>query len=240
MKIGVISDIHNNLPALKTVMNELKNRGCEKILCCGDIIGIGPYPEETVQFVMNIPELTAVLGNHDRYLTEGLPTAFPNDEDMGEGEAEHHRWEHGLLSESSKTFLRSLPLKAEIEVDGKKIVLMHYPMNDEGKYVNFISDPTGEALSKMFAGVDADIILYGHDHKPSLVEYNDKFYLNPGSLGCPAADKNIARALVLDIGDEVNFKAVRVSYDVEKVLTDIDRFAYSDYENIKKYFYGVW
>ena len=44
MKIGVITDIHNNLIALKTVVEELQKQKCDKIICCGDIIGIGPYP----------------------------------------------------------------------------------------------------------------------------------------------------------------------------------------------------
>ena len=240
MKIGVITDIHNNLPALKVMVDELKSRGCESFLCCGDIIGIGPYPEETVEFVRKLPNFTAVLGNHDRYFTEGLPEVFPNEEDMGEGEALHHKWEHSRLSDNSKAYLHSLPLKTELEIEGKKIALMHYSMDENGRYVNFTPDPTAEDLGRMFAGVDADIILYGHDHKPSLVESNGKSWLNPGSLGCPAVDRNIARGLVLDMGDEVKYEEVRVSYDVEKVLNDIDKFAYSDFENIKKYFYGVW
>lgn len=46
MKIGILTDIHNNAVALKAMLEELKRRGCEKYICCGDIIGIGPYPEE--------------------------------------------------------------------------------------------------------------------------------------------------------------------------------------------------
>lgn len=54
MKLGVITDIHNNLIALQAVMQKLTELQCDPIICCGDIIGIGPYPEETVQFMMQI------------------------------------------------------------------------------------------------------------------------------------------------------------------------------------------
>lgn len=46
MKFGVITDIHNNYIALKTVVDKLNQFECDKIICCGDIIGIGPYPED--------------------------------------------------------------------------------------------------------------------------------------------------------------------------------------------------
>ena len=68
MKIGIITDIHSNLPALKAVMERLDELNCDQIVCCGDINGIGPYPEETVQFMLNIPNLIAVRGNHEKYL----------------------------------------------------------------------------------------------------------------------------------------------------------------------------
>lgn len=60
MKLGVITDIHNNITALKVIAEKLQQSGCDKIVCCGDIIGIGPYPEETVQYLMQIPNLIAV------------------------------------------------------------------------------------------------------------------------------------------------------------------------------------
>ena len=68
MKLGVITDIHNNLTALRAVVEQLNQMECDKIICCGDIIGIGPYPEETVQYIMQIPNLIAVRGNHEKYL----------------------------------------------------------------------------------------------------------------------------------------------------------------------------
>ena len=45
MKIGVISDIHSNIYALDAVLNEFDKIKIDKILCCGDIIGINGYIE---------------------------------------------------------------------------------------------------------------------------------------------------------------------------------------------------
>ena len=131
MKIGVISDIHNNWVALEAVLNKLQEAQCEHIICCGDMIGIGPYPEETMQRLMRIPNLIAVLGNHDRCLTEGTPTKLPLREKMSDAELEHHQWEHTLLSERSKTFIRSLPCRADITLGRVRIAILHYSMDEK-------------------------------------------------------------------------------------------------------------
>ena len=46
MKIGIITDIHSNIQALEAVLEEFDRINVDKIICCGDIIGIGPNPEE--------------------------------------------------------------------------------------------------------------------------------------------------------------------------------------------------
>jgi Icc-related predicted phosphoesterase len=74
MRIGVISDIHNNAVALNRVLEKFHTEGCEQIICCSDMIGIGPYPEETVQRIMQIPDIIAVRGNHERYGHDHKPS----------------------------------------------------------------------------------------------------------------------------------------------------------------------
>ncbi|PIV70431.1 MAG: metallophosphoesterase, partial [Euryarchaeota archaeon CG01_land_8_20_14_3_00_38_12] len=47
MKLGIISDVHSNLIALKKVLSELKDVGM--IIHAGDIVGYNPYPNEVVK-----------------------------------------------------------------------------------------------------------------------------------------------------------------------------------------------
>ena len=91
----------------------------------------------------------------------------------------------------------------------------------------------------MFANISADIILYGHNHNRNICK-GDKIYINVGSLGCPAQDKNIARAGVLNIDNgTVEFKAIDLEYNADEVIRVIDSINYPDAENIKRYFYGI-
>ena len=74
MKIGIITDIHSNIHALNSVINEFNKIKVDKIICCGDIIGIGANPEEVVQRLIQIKDkLIIVKGNHEQYLLNGLP-----------------------------------------------------------------------------------------------------------------------------------------------------------------------
>ena len=239
MRLGVVTDIHNNLVALKVVIEELQQLGCDKIICCGDIIGIGLYPEETVQYLMRIPNLIAVRGNHEKYLLDEMPTEYPTEENMGYEEMKHHQWEHSLLSMESVDFLKSLPYKLTLNCEGYALSVMHYCMDCDGHYINGKMNPTKRDLKKMFADANADIVLYGHNHYRNICK-GDKYYINVGSLGCPGVDKNIARAGILNIENgAVEFKPIDLEYDADEVIRAIDELNYPDADNIKKHFYGV-
>lgn len=237
MKLGVITDIHNNYIALRVVVEKLQQLKCDKIICCGDIIGIGPYPEETVQYMMKIPNLVAVRGNHDNYLLDKMPSEYPNEEQMGLDEMEHHKWEHSMLSPQSVDFLRKLPYQVNVNYEGYDLSVMHYCMDYEGHYVNYNSNPSEDDLKSMFNDVESDIILYGHNHCRNICK-GDKLYINFGSLGCPSQDINIARAGILKLENRnIEVEVIELEYDVNSV---IDKINYPDADNIKKYFYGIW
>lgn len=241
MKLGIITDIHNNLLALIAAMERLNQLECDKIICCGDIIGIGPYPEETVQFMMCIPNLIAVRGNHEKYLLERMPNIYPNDENMSIEEMKHHKWEHSLLSKESIDFLQGLPYRFDTVIDGYTLSVMHYCMDDDNhyNYTEYNVNPTENDLNRMFNNVKSDIILHGHNHNRNICR-GDKFYINVGSLGCPASDKNISRAGVLTIEQKNIFvESIDVDYNSNDVVARIDELKYPGYNNIKKYFYGI-
>ena len=239
MRYGIITDIHSNLKALHAVLRQLEQMNCDRIICCGDIIGIGPNPEETVREMIRIPGLIAVRGNHEGYLLEGMPSVFPNEENMSYGEMEHHRWEHSLLSEESVAFLRSLPKRIDFESGGMSIAVMHSCMDNSGHFSGSVRNPEEHDLLTMFADVKSDIIIYGHDHDRNICR-GDKFYINVGSLGCPSKEHDIARAGVLNIeGGKAAIEVIDVRYDVDEVIRQIDDLNYPEADVVKRIFYGL-
>lgn len=233
MKIGIITDIHSNVIALDSIIQKFKVEKCDRIICCGDIIGIGPYPEQTVRYIMSLPNLICVRGNHDHYQFRGLPDKITKSEKL------HHLWNKSLLSADSINFLKGLPKKADLIVEGHSISALHYSVDSENRY-RFIKNPTVSELEDLFLDVDSEIICYGHDHKRLVCNVRQKWYINAGSCGCPEDEKNIARGAILSIDrDKTSLERIDERYDVEEVIREIKRLNYPAAKDILKYFYDV-
>ena len=67
MRLGVISDIHGNYPALKQVIIELHKLNCDKIICLGDVAGYYSMINECVDLLRK-EKIVCIKGNHDSYL----------------------------------------------------------------------------------------------------------------------------------------------------------------------------
>ena len=105
MKIGVITDLHANLPALKAVLVALDAEDVDAIFHLGDAIGIGPHPGECIELLLATPNLHLVRGNHESYFLEGIPQPQPTW--MSEGEVLHQAWVRKQLGSKLQQKLRS-------------------------------------------------------------------------------------------------------------------------------------
>lgn len=77
-------------------------------------------------------------------------------------------------------------------------------------------------------------------HGRTIRKVNNQWYINVGSLGCPGKERNIARAGILTIESGViEMKPVELVYDAERIVSEINRLAYPEAENIKRFFYGI-
>ena len=240
MKIGIVTDIHSNKIALKAVLQEFQKRKIDKIICCGDIIGIGPHPEETMQLLMqNKDKFIAVRGNHEQYLLAGLPKKVHDDKrGMSLEEIENHKWTHSQLSQKSKEFIKNIPIYQNIEIEGKKIYVVHYPTNEKGEYKKHIKNADIKENKELFSNINADIHIYGHTHAVSINNEINKWYINTGSLGCPMSS-NMANCGILTIEDDkIDLETLSIEYNVREVIREINKIKFPFYEKILKIFFG--
>ena len=239
MKLGIITDIHSNNIALSAILKEFEKIKIDKIICCGDIIGIGPNPEETVrELIKEKDKLIAVKGNHEQYLLEGLPEIVHNNErKMGLKEIQNHKWTHSKITKESKKFLEELPLYRNVKIGNKKIYIIHYPINRNGEYKKHVRNATVEEHEGLFAEIDSDIFIYGHTHVTCINNKDNKWYINVGSLGCPLKS-NIAKAGILEIREnKLEFQDLKIEYNVDEVIKEIKKIKFPFYEKILKIFY---
>ena len=72
----MLSDIHGNLPALEAIL-QLPLR-FDTIWNLGDIVGYGPWPNESISLIRSYPESVHLAGNHDLAATGQISTASFN------------------------------------------------------------------------------------------------------------------------------------------------------------------
>lgn len=181
----IISDIHANLTALEAV---LKDAGeFDQAWCLGDIVGYGPDPNECIERIRGLKNLTCIMGNHDAALLGFISMeAFnPEARDALLVQAQ-------MLSPESMEFLELVTVRTM--VDG--ITLAHgSPRNPIWEYIMNAS-----MARENFSEFETQVCLVGHTHIPCIFieqprkaarllmpESGDmwrspeRFILNPGS-----------------------------------------------------------
>lgn len=163
LRVGVISDIHSNPHALDRALTLLESLAVDRVVCLGDVVERGPYPNPVVR---TLAELTipTVMGNHDenaiRHATLD-PAA-------------------GGLSRRSLAWLRTLPARREYLWAGRYVALAHASLVDNriGVRPGLVS----KGMRRALRSCDADVILLGHTHIPMRLRYHDRWICNPGSI----------------------------------------------------------
>lgn len=72
LKIGVISDVHGNDIALKTVIEDMKKELIDGIIFLGDLIAGGPNPKNTLDMLRKSNVLSWIKGNTDIVYQEAI------------------------------------------------------------------------------------------------------------------------------------------------------------------------
>lgn len=220
MLYGVFSDVHGNLEALKAVLEFFASKKVAGYLCCGDLVGYGPQPEECVRAVSALPGLRCVVGNHDLAAIGRLPLKWFNS--YATATIEYSR---SKLSGQSCKFLESLPDK--IEADG--FTLVHgSPKNPVEEYLL-----SGDQFQESLPHLHTPLCLIGHSHMafyiskrgvrfPETVPFQDGeekvkfedgliYAVNAGSVGQPR-DRDPRAACGLYDAKTRSFELFRLDY----------------------------
>lgn len=241
MKIGLISDIHGNKKALDAVLEQLEKENVDIIICMGDIVGGAPMSEEVVQKIINLGQkVITVRGNREMYIIEGMPKVV-HDEGMkiSDEQLQRNEWVKKELSDSSIRFISKLQKEIICEIEGNKLYIAHYPMNENGNFRKHIKKANVEENEIMFSGIDADIYLYGHTHREVYNFKNGKTYINPGALGCPEKTNHAPYGILNIDKKEIKYKQLYVEYNVQEVIDYIQKIKFPGYKVVLKLFYGI-
>ncbi len=197
MKLGFVSDIHEDIISLQKGLDVLYNERCEKIICLGDITGFSnPYypfgntkdANSCVNLVREKCEVV-VPGNHDLFSAGKIPEFNAgieyNDEWFRMDISERMRlmkdriwfYEHEInpeLTRDNIDYLKSLPEYHIVDIDGYNILVTHFLYPDiSGSLRKRIDDIYDYRDHFWFMRQNSCILSFaGHMHKEGLEVVN--------------------------------------------------------------------
>jgi predicted phosphodiesterase len=205
VRLGIISDIHSNLPALEAVLAAVDEAGVDELWCLGDVVGYGAQPDECAKLVSERCALSLV-GNHDLAVLGELEVSA-----FSPSAAEAVIWTKGNVAPETLEFLRGL----EPADETREVGLYHAsPRDPVWEYVLWV-DQAEECLAVQSGRVS----LIGHSHVAlffvapegdsevrgsnaeggTTIEIADgRWLINPGSVGQPRDGDPRAAWLELD------------------------------------------
>jgi len=128
--------------------------------------------------------------------------------------------DEGHVTAKSKEYLSGLPVELTFLAEGKRVKLFHAAPHKNNIY--WYEDRPEKFFQEMAGKADADILVYGHTHKPYKKELSGKTFVNAGSVGKPKDGDLRACLTLLEITpDTVIVDFIRVPYDVERTAAAI-------------------
>lgn len=237
MKIAVITDVHANLPALQAALESIEREGVDAIYHTGDAIGIGPYPAETLDLLLNTPNMRFVMGNHDALFAAGLPEERPKW--MSAGEYAHQHWVHAQLTPAQHAVVSQWTYILEEQLAGLPVTFLHYALAESGKdFLPIVKSRTKEEFDRVYSQHAnsqhaPSLIFYGHHHPQADISGQTR-YVNPGSLG--VYTRPFARYVLLEIAPDGSYTLEQreVPYNLDTVLKTFDQREVPDRDFIRR------
>ncbi|MBR2068574.1 MAG: metallophosphoesterase family protein [Candidatus Gastranaerophilales bacterium] len=209
MKIAVISDIHANPLAYESVMEDINKFIPDKIFCLGDIILGGYDPNYICEKMFELKEkyndnFIIIQGNTDKMIAQGNDKLIKKTKEVFPCMGYSLENDIQITDKKYIDFVRNLPEKKSIELNGLKIELVHGSprKQDENIYPSLANDE----VEKMTENSSADVILCGHTHIPCGYSLNSgKTVINAGSVGRSMTEDKMPVYLQMTIDNSGKF-----------------------------------
>lgn len=221
MLLAAFSDIHGNIHALNAVLSDIAARGTDGVVCLGDLVGYGAFPNEVIERI-RAQGIPTILGNYDDgagFDKEECGCAYTDPADIERGDRSL-RWTQQTLTAENKAWLRSLPRELRFEMEGRRVLCVHGSPRRINEYL--YEDRPERSLVRMFEGMAADVVLCGHTHLAYHRRIAEVHLVNTGSVGRPRDGDPRAGYALLSLGADLTVTFPRVPYDAERAAQGIE------------------
>lgn len=241
MKIAFFSDIHANLPALEAFFQDLEKRDIDVVYCLGDLVGYNVWPNEVVEEIRN-RRIPTIAGNYDFGIgrnSDECGCAYKTEEEKANG-AVSISLTNELISDRNRDYLKNLPAHIRVEYQLKEeklnLLLVHGSPRKINEYL--FEDRAEKSLLRIMEDAEADIMCFGHTHKPyhRILNSGDEqnpYYrhaINLGSIGKPKDGDPRGCYVLLEINESASVSKkesikpqfIRFGYPVEKAAKAVE------------------
>ncbi|HCY86928.1 MAG TPA: metallophosphoesterase [Desulfobacteraceae bacterium] len=227
MKIAILSDIHGNLEAFLSVLDDIDRFKADAVVSLGDNIGYGGDSEAVMDIIIS-RNIMSVLGNHElACVNKRVYKWYTGDVKKAIDQA------LSSLSQASLAYLKGL----ETRLCKFESRFVHgFPPDSVRHYLTQAGD---DELHRTLSRQEEALCFVGHTHKVRLVYAEDntiqiktpdrdtfdlttgtKYIVNAGSVGQPRDGDPRAKYMIWDVSNQ-RLMIRRIPYDTRKAAEKI-------------------
>jgi putative phosphoesterase len=241
MKIALFSDIHANLPALDAFFKDADSHNPDSIYCLGDLVGYNIWPNEVINEIRK-RRIPAIAGNYDFGIgrrSNDCGCAYKTDQEKANGNISID-FTNQIVNDDERRYLTTLPahikITFQLNEDKLNLLLVHGSPRKINEYL--FEDREEKSLLRIMQDADADIMCFGHTHKPyhKIINSGDnqsphfRHAINTGSVGKPKDNNPKGCYAVITINDNssilnaqsIGVEFFRFDYDIEKAARAVE------------------
>jgi putative phosphoesterase len=241
MKIALFSDIHANLPALQACFKSIEDQQPDAIYCLGDLVGYNVWANEVVNEIRK-RGIPTIAGNYDQgigLMSDECGCAYKSVPEKDNGRISIS-YTNSIIGLGERKYLRTLPAHIRVEFqlndDKLNLLLVHGSPRKINEYL--FEDRDEKSLLRIMEQAGADILCFGHTHKPyhrllpaeTTATPHYRHAINIGSVGKPKDGNPLGCYVLLTINadssvankDAVQVEFIRFKYDVEAAAKAVE------------------
>lgn len=215
MRLGIIAEIHANLPALEAALEAVRAQSVDQVLAIGDLVGYGPHPKQVLK-KLDREGISCVPGAAD----ERVAFSLPSEARQGVGDITIE-WTRRQIGKPELSFLRSLRPRHKLKLSGGRFLAMH-GLPDKPEFKVDLEAPLYELID-LLADLKVRWAVISGRHIPFHRSAGNGLVIDPGSVGLTLGGEPGADVLILDeLADHtLQVRYIKVDYDFAQTIFDL-------------------
>lgn len=221
MRFAVFGDIHGNIEALTAAYDAAMKLKVDRVYHLGDLGGYAPFVNEVAEFLAT-HGIEGVQGNYDENVAMNSEHCGCKYEDPEQAALADRSflWTKQHAVTGARAIMASLPKTLTFTSHGRTVALFHASPRKNNLY--WYEDRPDRFFREMSEKIRADVLIFGHTHKPFRKDLDGRIFINAGSVGKPKdGDPRACFALIELTEDRVLSEFPRVPYDIDRTAAAI-------------------